>query len=485
MKPKPIWRIEQGITVMAGISLITSVSCREHSPKDTPRTSEKPNILFIAVDDLRPELGCYGNSVVSSPNIDRLAATGITFKRAYCNVPVSGASRASLMTGTRPTNYRFLNFSTWVDKDYPGATTLPQHLRKNGYYTVSLSKIFHNEGDSKGAWNEEWRPAGTGSWRNYLTASNLAIDTTISRGMPFERADVQDSAYYDGKTAQKALRHIRKFSKSGQPFFLAVGFLKPHLPFNAPEKYWNIYDPAKIGIASNPNPPQDSPPQAIHTWGELRQYYSIPEKGPLTDSAANTLRHGYYACVSYTDAQIGLLLDELEKTGLAENTIVVLWGDHGWNLGEHGLWCKHCNFNTSLNAPLIFKVPGIRGGKSCNNITEFIDIYPTLCELAGLPLPGHLEGGSLVKRLKKPGREEKDYAVCKFNNGVTLVDENLFFTEWYNKSDSAVANMFYDHVSDPDENINLSKEPDYSQVVLSLSKKLKDKRGSAFLKPVN
>jgi len=485
MKPDLTWLIDPGITLMVGLGLITTVSCREQGHKEAPHSSEKPNILFIAVDDLRPELGCYGNSVVSSPNIDRLAESGIVFKRAFCNVPVSGASRASLLTGTRPTNYRFLNFNTWVDKDYPGATTLPQHLRKNGYYTVSLSKVFHNEGDSNGAWDAEWRPSGTGTWRNYLTSSNLAIDTTISRGMPFERADVPDSSYYDGKTTMKAIRHIRKLSQSGQPFFLAVGFLKPHLPFNAPEKYWDIYDPELIGIASNPNPPEDAPPQAIHTWGELRQYYSIPEKGPLTDSAANTLRHGYYACVSYTDAQIGLLLDELEKTGLAENTIVVLWGDHGWNLGEHGLWCKHCNFNTSLNAPLIFKAPGIKGGKECNSITEFIDIYPTLCELTGLPLPDHLEGESLVKRLKKPGRKEKDYAVCKFNNGVTLIDETLFFTEWYNKRDSAIANMLYDHDSDPGENVNLSKDQDYSQLVTSLSKTLKEKRGPAFLTQLN
>lgn len=442
----------------------------------------RPNILFIAVDDLRPELGCYGNRIIKSPNIDRLAAESVIFSRAYCNVPVSGASRASLLTGTRPTSYRFLNFEAWAERDYPEAITIPEHFRNNGYYTVTLSKVFHNEGDSHNGWDEEWRPSGEGTWRNYIEEDNLALDTLIKRGMPFEAADTHDTSYFDGKTAQKALGYLRKFKDSGESFFLAVGFLKPHLPFNAPKKYWDLYDPSDIGIAENPEPPLDAPRQAIHNWGELRNYYSIPEKGPLTDSAANKLRHGYYACVSYTDAQIGLLLDELEKSGMADNTIVVLWGDHGWNLGEHGLWCKHCNFNTSLNAPLMFRVPGLTRGKVNNSITEFIDIYPTLCELSGLSLPGHLEGQSLVSRLRRPGRTEKDFAVSKFNNGLTLIEDNLFYTEWISSTDSTVARMLYDHNNDPGENKNLSGSDSYSGLVPSLSARLREKRGKVFFK---
>ncbi len=470
-------------SLIMGLGILTASSCN-NQPKDKSSPALKtPNILFIAVDDLRPELGCYGNDIIKSPNIDRLASESVIFTRAYCNVPVSGASRASLLTGTRPTSYRFLNFESWAERDYPEAVTLPEHFRKNGYYTVTLSKVFHNQGDSRKGWDEEWRPSGAGTWRNYVEKDNLALDTLIKRGMPFEAADTPDTSYFDGKTTQKALGYLRKFKDSDKPFFLAVGFLKPHLPFNAPKKYWDLYDPAIIGVAQNPDPPVDAPRQAIHNWGELRNYYSIPEKGPLTDSAANKLRHGYYACVSYTDAQIGLLLDELEKSGMAENTIVVLWGDHGWNLGEHGLWCKHCNFNTSLNAPLIFRVPGLTNGKMNSSITEFIDIYPTLCELSGLSLPGHLEGQSLVGRIRKPEKTEEDFAVSKFNNGLTLIEDDLFYTEWINNTDSTIARMLYDHTSDPEENRNLAGNNRFSNIIPSLSERLRDKRGDSFYKP--
>ncbi|MBN1108092.1 MAG: sulfatase [Bacteroidales bacterium] len=472
-------QLQKGL--LMGMGLIAATACtNKGNVKST--LSEKPNILFIAVDDLRPELGCFGNNIVKSPNIDRLASQSVIFSRAYCNVPVSGASRASLLTGTRPTSYRFISFDTWADKDNPEAVTLPEYFRRNGYHTVSLSKVFHHQYDSRNGWDVEWRPSGKGSWRNYLTEENLKIDTLIKRGMPFECADVPDTSYFDGQTALKAIKHLREFRDSDKPFFLAVGFLKPHLPFNAPKKYWDMYDPAVIGVADNPSPPQDAPRQAIHQWGELRNYFSIPEKGPLTDSAANRLRHGYYACVSYTDALIGMVLDELRNSGLEENTIVVLWGDHGWNLGEHGMWCKHCNFNTSLNAPLMISVPGLTKGDECNSITEYIDIYPTLCDLTGLPLPSHLEGESLTKRLIKPGRTEDDFAVCKFNTGVTIIKKDLFYTEWLNKKDSTLARMLYDHASDPDENINLSETAVHSTTVENLSSLLREKRGQAFYK---
>jgi arylsulfatase A-like enzyme len=464
-----------------GLGILSAGACSNRgNEKASP--PEKPNILFIAVDDLRPELGCFGNTIIRSPNIDRLASQSVMFRKAYCNVPVSGASRASLLTGTRPLSYRFLSFDTWADKDYPEAVSLPAWFRKNGYYSVGLSKVFHNMGDGREAWDEEWRPSAPGTWRNYATEQNLAIDADTKRGMPWECADVHDTLYYDGKTAQKAVKYIREFGRSGKPFFLAVGFLKPHLPFNAPEKYWNLYNPEEIGVAENPEPPAGAPRQAIHNWGELRNYFSIPEKGPLPDSVANRLRHGYYASVSYTDAQIGILLDELEASGLLENTIIVLWGDHGWNLGEHGLWCKHCNFNTSLNAPLIIKVPGLTKGDENESITEYIDIYPTLCELAGLPLPEHLEGASLLPRLKNPGKHETDYAVCKFNNGVTLVGENYFYTEWLNKNDSAMARMLYDHSTDPEENFNIAENSELQKKVNELSADLKIKRGAEFIK---
>lgn len=472
-----------------GISALTLLSLGLIAPvsgKEPVKNIQhkKSNVLFVIVDDLRPELGCYGNTVVLSPNIDKLAKEGVVFTRAYCNVPVCGASRASLLTGTRPTDYRFLNYLSRADKDNSSAVTAPGYFRKNGYYTVSLSKVFHFQDDSREVWDEIWAPSSrNGSPRNYQLPENIAKDSGLKMGgMPYEMADVPDSTYFDGEIALKATNYLRRFAKAGQPFFLAVGFKKPHLPFNAPVKYWDMYDPKRIGLAPNPLQPENAPSQAFHPWKELRSYYSVPKEGPLSDDMALKLRHAYYACVSYVDAQIGLLIQELKNTGLDRNTIVVLCGDHGWNLGENALWGKHCNFNWSLNAPLIFKSPGINKGKKSNAITEFIDIYPTLCELCGLKKPSHLDGESLVNRLKKPGKKEDDYAVCKWDNGLTYIEGNDFYTEWYDKNDHIITNMLYDHTIDPDENTNLSVKPEYAQKVEELSKKLRSKRGNNFFK---
>ncbi|MHC4742749.1 MAG: sulfatase, partial [Planctomycetota bacterium] len=307
---------------------------------------KRPNVLFIAVDDLRPQLGCYGHKQMISPNIDRLAAEGVTFLRSYCQVPVCGASRASLLTGTRPTRNRFLGYATWAEKDYPGATVLPKHFKSNGYHTISNGKIFHHRTDCKDGWSEPaWHPRGDGNWRNYVTTESKRIARGNSGGGPaYESADVPDNAYFDGKIADKGISDLRCLKDMDKPFFLALGFLKPHLPFNAPKKYWDMYKREEIDLADNPFRPKGAPDAALHNWGELRSYAGIPKKGPLSEDMARTLVHGYYACVSCTDAQIGRVLDELKRLGLDDNTIVVLWGDHGWNLGEHGLWCKHCNF---------------------------------------------------------------------------------------------------------------------------------------------
>lgn len=468
---------------MFGLGLIVSICFNPVSAQHRKSQPKKPNVLFIIVDDLRSDLGCFGNSVVSSPNIDKLASGGVAFQRAYCNVPVCGASRASILTGTRPTNYRYLNFRSRADQDYPAAVTLPGHFKNNGYQTVSLSKVFHFKNDSKAAWNEIWWPtAKKGTGRNYLTPENLALDSDSTFGMPYEMADVPDSAYFDGEIASEAVKHLQEFSKKDQPFFLAVGFKKPHLPFNAPKKYWDLYDPARVGLAANPFPPKNAPPEAFHIWKETRDYHGVPNQGDLSADLALKLRHAYYACISYVDAQIGVVIGELERTGLAENTIIVLLGDHGWNLGENSLWGKHCNFNRSMNTPLIFRVPGMTEGGNNNSITEFIDIYPTLCDLTGLKQPGHLDGETLVSRLKNPGKTEKDYAVSKFSNGVSLIEGNLFYSEWCDKEDGVISTMLYDHSTDPEENINLSVKPEYTATVKKLSKRLREKRGKDFFK---
>ena len=446
------------------------------------KENTKPtNVLFIAIDDLRPELGCYGASHIKSPHIDALAKQSLVFNKAYCNIPVCGASRASLMTGVRPSWKRFVGFSAWADKDLPGNLSLAQHFKNNGYHTVSLGKIYHQENDDSNGWSEpEWRPKTKGMTRDYILQSSFDeinhSKKTIKKtnGPAFEAAEGHDTIYNDGRTTVQALSKMEELAKGDKPFFLAVGYYKPHLPFNAPKKYWDMYDPAQIELADNPFIPENAPKQAIHTSAELRkQYSSVPESTPLPDEYATKLRHGYYACVSYIDAQIGMLLGKLKELGLDENTVVVLWGDHGWNLGEHTMWCKHNLFITSLRAPLIIKAPGKTKGKSTDALSEFVDIYPTVSELCGLEIPEHCEGASLVPLIKKPKSQVKEVTYSKWHSGFCMRTEQYQYSEWLNpKTNEPVARMLYDHKADPDENVNIAELPENEALVTQLSEQL-------------
>ena len=422
--------------------------------------SARPNILFIAVDDLRPELACYGKQHIHSPNIDRLAQSGILFERAYCMVPTCGASRASLLTGIRPTKNRFINYLTRAEKDAPGITTFNSHFRQHGYYTVSLGKIFHHKTDSADGWSEPaWRPRTTSPYRrpeNQIVHQRRQKEVERGRGPAWESADVRDSEYADGAIADRAVSELRKLQMRDEPFMLAVGFFKPHLPFVAPRKYWDLYDHGAIELAANHYAPQDAPPSSIHNSGELRAYSGIPQTGPVSAETARMLIHGYYACISYTDAHIGRLLDELDKLGLANNTIVVLWGDHGWNLGEHTLWCKHSCYETSMQIPLIVRAPGINGGQRRSGLTESIDLYPSLCELAGIATPDHVEGRSFVGLMQNALAEWKTAAVGRFRQGDTIRTDRHRFTEYSNRDGAVNATMLYDHVTDRAENINVA-----------------------------
>jgi len=439
--------------------------------------NKRPNVLFIAVDDLRPQLGCYGHKQMLSPNIDRLGNEGVIFLRSYCQVPVCGASRASLMTGVRPTANRFLSYDVWAQKDLPGALSVAKHFRNNGYHTISNGKIFHHRTDCLDSWSEEpWRPKGT--WRNYLLKENIEVAAKGPKhaGPPYEAADVPDNAYFDGMIADKGISDLRRLKDMDEPFFLALGFLKPHLPFNAPKKYWDLYKRKEIDLADNPFRPKGAPDAALHNWGELRAYHGIPPNGPLSEDMARTLIHGYYACVSYTDAQIGRVLAELDRLGLRDDTVVVLWGDHGWNLGEHGLWCKHCNFETSLHSPLIVRAPGIKAGSRTNALTEYLDIYPSLCELCNLSLPAHLEGKSFVPLLKNPNLPWKEAVFSRYFRGDSVKTDRYRYTEWRDKKDKVYARMLYDHSVDWVENVNISERPRNRELVRKLSKMLQGLR---------
>ena len=429
--------------------------------------SSKPNILFIAVDDLRPELGCYGEEKIKSPNIDRLAERGTLFEEAYCQVPVCGASRASLLTGLYPTESRFVTYYTTAQADAAGIPDIPTWFKTHGYTTISNGKIYHDRNDNTDSWDDLFRGK---DFKVYHKPENIALPE--SEQPPFEDADVGDMDYACGPVLEKTLNDLRRAKEAGTPFFIAAGFTKPHLPFNAPKKYWDLYDHDKIQLADNPFVPEGAPQEAIHNWGELRTMYGgIPQEGPVSDELARTLIHGYYACVSYTDAMVGKLLEELDRLELRDNTVIVLWGDHGWQLGEHSLWCKHALFKTSLNAPLIISAPGCKPGQRSGSMGEFVDIYPTLCELAGIELPSHLQGESLTPLLHNPSVSLKDAVFSRYHSGDAVVMGRYLYAEW-----TGGARMLYDHSRDPNENVNVVNNPEYSDVVKKIERRLQGHR---------
>lgn len=449
------------------------------------QAAPKPNILFIAVDDLRPELGCYGKAYIHSPNIDRIAARGMVFNRAYCQQAVCSPSRSSLMTGTRPDTTKVWDLNTHFRKAIPEVVTLGQHFKNQGWFVQGMGKIFHGGFDDAPTWSVPWQ---TPKAPPYGLKENMALTQRKVEGEPdgdapkkkagkkaakgprghaFESADVPDNFYQDGKVAELAVSTLRDLSQKREPFFLAVGFIRPHLPFVSPKKYWDLYDPAKIQLAPNPFRPKDAPSYAILPGGELRSYHGIPN-GSIPSDLARQLKHGYYAAVSYMDAQVGKLLDELDRLGQSQNTIVILWGDHGWKLGEHDAWCKHSNAENDANAPLLLSVPGMKnaGGRT-DALVEFVDIYPTLCELAGLPLPKHLEGTSFKPVLDDPQRPWKKAAFSQYPRsnagkalmGYSMRTDRYRFTVWADRKDHAQVDAIelYDHQTDPQENTNIAK----------------------------
>ena len=370
--------------------------------------AEKPNILFIAIDDLRPELRCYGNEEVKTPNLDQLATTGVRFDRAYTQYAICGPSRACMMTGLRPDTLKIEEIDTYFRDTVPEVVTLPQHFKANGYESVYVGKVFHGkQTDDALSWSRAIKvPGGKGS--EYQLPESLATIKKrreeaaakygeeaqlqgMSNGPAWEGADADDSDYPDGRTADAAIATLRELK--GKPFFFGVGFIKPHLPFVAPKKYFDLYDPATLTLTDTPTPPKDGPTIARHSSFELRTRTLVPTSGPIDEPTSRELLRAYYACASFVDAQIGRVLAELDALGLRENTIIVVWGDHGWHLGEYGIWGKATNYEVATRVPLIVSAPKMAAkGRGSKALVEFVDVYPSLCDLAGLPLPKHLEG---------------------------------------------------------------------------------------------
>jgi iduronate 2-sulfatase len=457
--------LQQGLMTFGGLAL----GAADAAP-------QKPNILFIAVDDLRPELGCYGRDYIKSPNIDRIAKQGMTFERAYCQQAVCSPSRSSLLTGTRPDTTKVWDLVTHFRDALPNVVALPQHFKDNGYFVQGMGKIYHPGYDDKRSWSVPWQTPQAPAYANTKSSDVKDEDKAKKKSGPaFESADVPDNFYKDGMVADLAVSTLRDLGKKPGPFFLAVGFAKPHLPFVSPKKYWDLYDPAQIKLAPNPYHPKDAPEYALTNSGELRNYTNMPAEGPIPDSLARQLKHGYYAAVSYTDTQIGKVLDELDRQGLRKNTIIVLWGDHGWKLGEHGEWCKHSNVENDANAPLLLSVPGMKNaGKHCSRLVEFVDIYPTLSELAGLPLPAHLEGVSVKPLLDDPNRTWKAAAFSQYPRknlmGYSMRTDRYRFTVWVGRQDHSKVDALelYDHETDPQENVNVARLPANAEVVKRL-----------------
>jgi iduronate 2-sulfatase len=471
------------------------------------------NVLFIAVDDLRPQLGCYGDKLVRSPHIDRLAAAGMVFRRAYCQQAVCSPSRTSLMTGRRPDTTRVYDLQTHFRKYLPHVVALPEQFKKRGYHCQSFGKIYHGGFDDPQSWSAKaWFPQGGGygkpenvalMQRNHEEArrANQKLKGKIvlerdpktglklresarkrkpKRGPSWEDPDVPDGALRDGMVANEAIKTLRKIKD--KPFFLAVGFYKPHLPFVAPKKYYDLYAGVELPAADNPYPPKGAPAFALHNSGELRNYMDIPKRGKIPESKARELVRGYYACVSYTDAQIGRVIGEVDRLGLRDKTVIILWGDHGWQLGEHGLWCKHTNFETSAHAPLIISVPGQKNaGARTDALVEFVDIYPSLCDICGVPRPDGLEGASFKPLLDDPKRPWKRGALSQYPRGVPDVGRVMGYsirtdryrlTEWADEKKGFRAVELYDHNVDAGENVNVANKPENAKVVEELTKLL-------------
>ncbi|MBN1671731.1 MAG: sulfatase [Kiritimatiellae bacterium] len=452
--------------------------------------AKKRNVLFIPVDDLRPELGCYGHPLVKSPNIDRLAAEGIQFMRTYCQQAICAASRSSLLTGCRPDTTTIYGLETPMRQAMPDVLSLPQHFRNNGYATIRLGKVYHHFGDDKAGWSEMPDKAGGAGYCVPQTVAEMNAKraegkakgltgrdlTRYCRGTASEAADVPDNAYNDGAITDAALAMLE--THKDEPFFLAVGYHKPHLPFNCPKKYWDLYDRSTIALP-DPTEPAGAPPLAFTNWGELRVYSDIPRGvARLDDAKTRELLHAYYACVSYIDAQIGRLLAKLDELGLRENTVVIVWGDHGWKLGEYGDWCKHTNFEYDTHVPMIVRAPGFAPGQKCVALTEFVDIYPTLAELCGLQIPAHLEGTSTVPLFRDPGRKWKRAAFSQYPRnkkgvgkvmGYSLRTERWRYTEWRVRDTGAVTDReLYDHTDGPFAKANLADKPEHAALVREL-----------------
>ena len=440
---------------------------------------KKQNILFISIDDFRPKISSYGETKMITPNIDKLASEGLQFNNAYTNIAVCGASRASIMTGIRPSEKRFNDFSTRASVDTPDAIPLNQIFKENGYETISYGKIYHHKDDFQEYWTEK---DGGQIQSDFQDPISIARIENAERGEygkkqpTFEYPDVDDYAYNDGKITKRAINKLKALKNENKSFFMAIGYVSPHLPFIQPKKYWDMYDHDAIKLADNSFQPKNSPDIAIeaqHNSAEMRKnYLDIPENGQLDDNLARNLIHGYYASVTYMDALIGELIKELDDLGLRENTTIVFWSDHGYFLGEHGFWCKHSTFEEAVKIPFIISSPSHIKNKTTTSFTELVDVYPTLCEIANIKAPTYLQGESLIPVLENPSTILKTEVYTRYKQGEAVIDKDFSYTEFY-EGEKYLGNMLYDNLNDYKQNTDISKLSSNELIVKKYRKKLK------------
>lgn len=504
---------------------------------------QKPNVLFIAIDDLKPILGCYGDEIVKTPNIDRLAKMGTVFLSNYCQQAVCGPTRASLMTGKRPDYTKVWDLKTRMRDINPDIISIPQYFASQGYSTQGIGKVYDSRCVDKELDKPSWTVPycktdesyyapnyGEPALGRYQLPETKALATkyineSLEKGMKKSEAneyamskirpttecmDVPDNAYNDGANALQAKDILISLSKKSTPFFMAVGFAKPHLPFVAPKQYWDLYKRENMPLAPFQEKSKNAVDVAYHNAGEIAAYSDIPEVVSVTDQKGygitlpvdkqKELIHGYYAAVSYTDAQVGILLKTLDSLGLSKNTIIVLWGDHGWHLGDHNLWCKHTNFEQATHAPLIISSPNIKSSKTTGQ-SEFVDVFPTLCDLAGLSIPNGLDGVSLTPLMKNPTSSVKEFSVSQYPRsggdpetsrlgyapakvmGYSIRNSQYRYTVWMKNdfrssqpysSDLVLGEELYDYKLDPLEKENVVNDKKYEAASKMLKKKMID-----------
>jgi len=453
------------------------ISCNQSTESKKEKVQQKPkNILFIAIDDLKPEMGCYGDTFIKTPNMDKLAATGFVFKNNHCQQAVCAPSRASILTGKRPDYTKVWDLKTLIRDKNPDIVTMPQYFKSLGYLTADVGKIFDYRSVDHGADSVSWSYKFENVKNSNPKGGGYIFET---RRVSTEAPDVPDSVTLDGHVVKGTIAYLRKFAKQNKPFFMAVGFFKPHLPFVAPKKYWELYDRKDIHLPPYQKDPENAPGYATQPGWELRTIYKdVPRdfNTPIPEDKQLELIHGYYACVSFIDQQVGNVIAELDRLGLRENTVIVLWGDHGWHLGDHNMWCKHTNYEQATRAPLIFSVGDGMIGTTLSP-TEFVDVYPTLCDLAGVPTPKNLDGVSLLPILEKKKDRVKDFAVSQFPRGDKMGygfrNDRYRYVIWVKNKftseqpfdDSLIADEeLYDYVKDPLETKSLIYDKDYAEI---------------------